>query len=76
MLTKRAIIEERTKEVGDIKFISFEDDGAYIFLLYETIIEAEFCETAIELAEQIIGEIDGAVEVRLGGELFEIGTGK
>lgn len=41
METKRDIVIERQKEVGDIKFETYEDDGDYIFLRYSMQVECE-----------------------------------
>ena len=72
MEAKRAVVEERMKEVGDITFKSYEDDGAYIWLSYSAEIETELCDTAVEMAEQIAAEIEGAAEMRLGGQLWKL----
>ena len=36
METKMDVIEERSKEVGDVNLEDYDDDGAYIHLVYST----------------------------------------
>ncbi len=72
METKRDIVAERQKEDGDITLDSYDDDGAYIFLHFSTEIECEAFDEALQLAEQIANEIEGAAELRLGVELFKV----
>lgn len=71
MEAKKGIVEERVSEVGDITFENYDDDGAWIHLYYSAEIEVEKLETAKHLAEQIVSEIEGAVEMRLGTELWK-----
>ena len=71
MEAKRASIEEQEKEVGDIHFESYDDDGAYIWLTYSAEIETEYVESLVQLAEQIVDEVEGAAELRLGGRLLK-----
>ncbi len=66
METKRDIIQEREKEIGDIKFDNYEDDGNYIFLEYSCEIETEKLDSVINFAEQLISEIDGAASITIG----------
>lgn len=70
METKRGIIEERAAQLGDIALAGYEDDGSWIHLNYSAEVEATKISTAVDLAEQIIEEIDGATEMRLGSELW------
>lgn len=70
METKKGIVEERTVQVGDITLTGYEDDGAWIHLAYTAEAEVEKVSTAVELAEQIVEEIEGATEMRLGAELW------
>jgi hypothetical protein len=70
MEAKRQIIEERAAEVGDVRLDHYEDDGAWIHLNYSSDVEAETVLTAVQLAEQIVAEVEGAAELRLGGELW------
>lgn len=71
MEAKRATVEEREKEVGDIHLESYDDDDAYIWLFYSAEIETESVESLVQLAEQIVNEVDGAAELRLGGRLVK-----
>ncbi len=70
MEAKKAIVEERANEVGDVSLVNYEDDGAWIHLSYSAEVEAEKVDLAIQLAEQIVTEIEGAAEMRLGSELW------
>jgi hypothetical protein len=70
METKKGILEERATQVGDIALTGYEDDGAWIHLAYSAKVEVEKVSTAVELAEQIVAEIEGATEMRLGAELW------
>jgi hypothetical protein len=70
MEAQKDIIEQREKEMNDIKLESYEDDGAWIHLLYSSIITADDCTTVVDIAEQIISEIDGVAEMKLGGEIL------
>ncbi len=70
METKKGIVEERTLQVGDITLTGYEDDGAWIHLSYSAEAEVEKVSTAVELAKQIVEEIEGATEMRLGAELW------
>lgn len=71
MEAKRDIIEQREKELDDIKLESYEDDGEEIYLNYSSKITADNCNTVIDISEQIISEIEGATEIKLGGKIFE-----
>lgn len=70
MDAKKAVVEDRSAEVSDIALDNYEDDGAWIHLNYSCEIDAEKVQTAIELAEQIVAEVDGIAEMRLGSELW------
>ena len=72
METKKAIVEEREKEDGDIKLDSYDDDGAYIFMHFSTEIDCETCDEALQISEQITNEIEGAAELRIGVESFKV----
>jgi hypothetical protein len=72
METKKDIVTERQKEDGDIKLDSYDDDGAYIFMHFSTEVECEVFDDALQIAEQIANEIEGAAELRLGVELFKV----
>jgi hypothetical protein len=71
MEAKKATIEEREKEVGDIHYESYDDDGAWIHLTFNADIETGSVEYVIQLAEQIVNEVEGATELRVGGTLLK-----
>jgi len=66
METKRNVIKDREKEIGDLKFESYDDDGNYIFLTFSSEIESDTFEGIISYAEQLIQEIEGTVEIIIG----------
>ena len=66
METKKAIIEERQNELGDVAIDDYEDQGDYISLQFSTEIETEVLGDAIHRAEQLMGEIEGATDLALG----------
>jgi hypothetical protein len=70
MEAKKAILEERETQVRDVSLDSYEDDGAWIHLAYSAEFDTDRVLTAVELAEQIVAEIEGAAEMRLGAELW------
>ena len=70
MEAKKAIVEERAAELDDVSLDHYEDDGAWIHLAYSTEIETDKLALAINLAEQVVAEIEGAAEMRLGAELW------
>jgi hypothetical protein len=72
METKKAIVEERQKEDGDITLDSYDDDGAFIFMHFSTEIDCNTCEEAVQISEQIANEIEGAAELRIGVEMFKV----
>lgn len=70
MEAKKAVVEDRSAEIKDLKIDSYDDDGAWIHLAYSSEVSAVKLKTAVELAEQMVAEIDGATEMRLGSELW------
>lgn len=72
METKRDIILERQKELGDTSLESYDDDGDYINLEYSITVEAEMLDSVIQQAEQMLGELEGAVDMALGSPFKEI----
>lgn len=72
METMRDIIIEREREIGDIHFESFDDDGAHIFLKFSAEIEAETFDTVIDFADQVNREIEGTLEITLGSSFEKI----
>lgn len=71
MEAKKAVVEERAAEIGDLVLDQYDDDGAWIHLAYSAEIDAETVQTAIQTAEQIAEEIDGAADIRVGVELWK-----
>ena len=72
METKKDIIEERSKEVGDVHLESYDDDGAYIHLVYSTKIYTDDMSELLSNMEQIYGEIEGATDITLGSPFSKI----
>lgn len=72
METKRDIIKEREKEIGDLKFENYEDDGNYIFLEYSCELEAEKLDSVINSAEQLISEVEGAATLTIGSPFKDV----
>ncbi len=70
MEAKKAIIEERAAEIKDLVLDSYEDEGSWIHLTYEAEIEVDKLATAVQMAEQIVAEVEGAAEMRLGTRLW------
>lgn len=66
--TKKMIIEAYSKEFGDISLDLFEDDENWIYLFFSTKIRADTINLAIIIAEQIIAEIESAIEIFHGME--------
>lgn len=70
MEAKKAAVEDRASQERDVALQNHEDDGAWIHLAYNVTIEAVKVCTVIEMAEQVVAEIEGAAEMRLGVELW------
>ena len=70
MEAKKAAVEDRASQERDIALQDYADDGAWIRLAYNLTIEAVNVRTVIELAEQVVAEIEGAAAMRLGVELW------
>ena len=66
METKRDVIKEHEDEIGDLKFESYDDDGDYIFLTFSAEIEASTFDSIITSAEQMLKEIEGTVDLKIG----------
>jgi hypothetical protein len=66
METKRDIIKNREKEIGDVELEDYQDDGDYVLLTFSAEIESETFEGMIISAEQLIKEIEGTVELTVG----------
>lgn len=76
METRRDLIIERQKEIGDIVFDEYDDDGDYITLRYSMKIDSELLETVIQQAEQLVKEIQGATDILLNSPFKEINHAK
>ena len=70
MEAKRDVVVERAHEVGDVALESYEDDGAWIHLVYTAEADADKVQTGVQIAEQIVAEVEGTAEMRLGGRLW------
>lgn len=66
METRRQLVEERERELKDVKFEAFEDDGAWISFVWSMWLEAENLADLVRLSEQVVSEIDGAADIALG----------
>lgn len=69
MEAKKKVIEYRAKEFGDIALNLYEDDGDWIHLFFSTKIQANTINLAIILAEQMITEVESAVEMLFEKEI-------
>lgn len=69
---KKGIIEERSREIGDILLDYYDDDGAYICLKYCTNIIADSIDNLLMDIEQLYGEIEGATDIALGSPFQQI----
>lgn len=72
METKKNIIEERSRERGDISLDSYKDYGNFIYLKYCTNIMAESIEELLINIDQLYGEIEGATDIVLGSPFQQI----
>lgn len=66
MEAKRETIKEREAGAKDIRLIDYSDDRDYIFLRYDADIPATRLSDVVEIAEQIVEEIEGAAAIRVG----------
>lgn len=72
METKRDVILERNKEVADVNLESYDDDGAYISLIYSYITKVDSFEELFLLIDQVYNEIEGAVDIILGSPFAKL----
>lgn len=73
METKKGIIEERGREIGDITLDYYDDDdGAYISLQYSADLKVDSMETLLVDIEQLYEEIEGATDIALGSPFQRI----
>ncbi|MCI5504383.1 MAG: hypothetical protein MR410_09955 [Eubacterium sp.] len=66
METKRNIVQERFKEIGDVSLEYYEDEGNYISLYYCCEMEPDSVEILLNDIKQLYEEVDGATEITLG----------
>lgn len=72
METKRDVITEREKAVGDIRVENFDDDGAYISLTYTAHLNAASFDELIVLVDQVYNELEGATDIALGSPFAKL----
>lgn len=72
METKKSIVQDRQKEVNDITLDDYDDEGNWISLQYHFDVDADNLGAAIQHAEQIIQEIEGATDLTLGSPFKRI----
>lgn len=72
METKRDIINERFDNVGDIKILTYDDDGAYINLTYVTELEVETFDELFHSIDELYNEIEGATDIALRSPFAKI----
>jgi len=65
METKKTIIQERSNELQDITLLEYEDDGDYVSLQYKSTYDCEYLKDVIRFAEEMILEIEGAIELSI-----------
>lgn len=70
MDAKRDVVAELVSQMENLTLARYEDEGNWISLQYSCEFEADDCSTAIELAEQLVQQIEGAAELRVGGQLW------
>lgn len=67
MKTKREIIQERNREIGDVSLDHYDDDGAYITMSYSyKVAEIDSLKELFEMIDQVYNEIEGATDMALG----------
>ncbi len=72
METRRDIILDRNKNLGDINLEQFDDDGAYISLVYSCEVEVGTFKELLQAIDQTYAEIDGATDIALGSPFEKI----
>lgn len=72
METKRDVILERNKEVADVNLEHYDDDGAYISLVYSYMTKVDSFEELFLLIDQVYNEIEGAVDIILGSPFAKL----
>ena len=67
METKRDIIQERNREIGDVNLDDYDDDGAYIHISYSFKAKSiDSFKELIDMIDQVYNEIEGATDMALG----------
>ena len=69
METKKKVIQHRAEEVGDISLNQYKDDGTWIHLFFSTKIMATTINLVLIQAEQMMTEIENAVETHFEKEI-------
>lgn len=72
METKKSVIQDRQNEVSDIELDEYKDEGNWIAFQYHFDVDADTLGAAIQHAEQIIQEIEGATDLTLGSPFKKI----
>lgn len=72
METKRGIIEERAKEVGDVVLRHYIERGSFFWLQYDSVMSADSMENLLTDIEQLYGEVKGATDIALGSPFQKI----
>jgi hypothetical protein len=72
METKRDIVIERQRELGDVGLDDYEDDGENISIRYSSKVQGETLELVIQQAEQMVSEIEGATGLTLGSPFKDV----
>ena len=70
MEAKRDVVAELVDQMENLNLVHYEDEGNWISLQYSCEFECDDCSTAVELAEQLVQQIEGAAELRVGGQLW------
>ena len=74
MEARRDAIVEREREVKDVKFENYEDQGDWISLSYSTTFTGETCGIIFQLVDELNLEIEGAADLAIGTEIWPIET--
>jgi len=72
METKRDIISERNINVGDVTLENYDDDGAWISLIYSSTTDVFSFEELFLYIDTLYGEIEGATDIYLGSPFEKI----
>ena len=72
METKRNIIKERHEDIDDIELVNYDDDGAYINLIYNFSFEPNDIDDLLNTVRERYNEIEGATNIALGSPFHSI----